>query len=233
MSEAVTIETSGDVAVIRLDDGKANALPPDVLAALQSALDQAEEAGQAVLLLGRPGKFSAGFDLGVMRNGGPEAGIAMVKAGAELGLRLARFPAPVVIGATGHALAMGAVLLMAADTRIGAEGPYKIGFNEVAISMTTPIFLAEFARERLSKRHFTKAVVQAEIYDPAAALDAGFFDQVVPEGQLFDTALAEAERLAKLPRAAYAKTKLVVHGAMLDAIERGLDENLQSTFSRD
>lgn len=232
MSEAVSIESSGDVAVIRLDDGKANALPPEVLAALESALDQAEESGQAVLLVGRPGKFSAGFDLGVMRNGGPEAAVAMVKAGAELAIRIARFPAPVVIGATGHALAMGAVLLLAADTRIGTEGAFKIGFNEVAIGMTTPIFLAEFARERLSKRHFVKAVLQADIYDPATALDAGFLDQVVSEEQLFPTALAEAERLAKLPRSAYAATKRVARGALVDEIERGLDENLQNSFGR-
>jgi enoyl-CoA hydratase len=232
MSEAVTIESSGDVAVIRLDDGKANALPPEVLAALQSALDQAEEAGQAVLLVGREGKFSAGFDLGVMGRGNPDEAIAMVTAGAELAVRMARFPAPVVLAVTGHALAMGAVMLTAADTRIGADGPYKLGFNEVAIGMITPIFLAELARDRLSKRHYTEAVVQSKIYDPAGAQAVGLLDRVVAADQVFETALAEAERLAKLPRGAYAGTKRVAREAVLEHIEATLAENMQASFGR-
>jgi enoyl-CoA hydratase len=222
MSQAVFIESAGDVSVIRIDDGKANALPPEVIAALQAALDQAQEAEHAVLLTGRPGKFCAGFDLGIMRSGGLDAAREMVTAGAQLALRLARFPAPVVIGATGHALAMGAVLLLTADTRIGAEGEFKIGFNEVAIGMATPHFLAEFARERLSKRHYMRAVLQAEIYSPGGAVDAGFLDRCVPEAILFDEALAEAQRLAKLPRGAYAKTRKIIRAAALKEIENGL-----------
>ena len=103
MSETVSYESNGDVALVRLDDGKANALSPAVLTALQEALDRAEDAGDAVVLTGRPGRFSAGFDLGVMREGCVDAGRDMVKSGAELALRTARFPAPVVIASTGHA----------------------------------------------------------------------------------------------------------------------------------
>lgn len=228
--ENVTLESAGDVAVIRLDDGKANAVSPAVLAAIGTALDQAEEAGQAVLLLGRPGRFSAGFDLSVLREGGPSAGRALVTGGAQLALRLARFPAPVVIGCTGHALAMGAVLLMAADTRIGAAGDFKIGFNEVAIGMTTPIFLLELARERISKRHFVRAVVQAEIYSPGTGVDAGFLDQTVDAAQLEAEALAEAARLAKLPRAAYVRTRGLLRGATLDHIEATLEADMAGAF---
>ena len=129
MSDAVSFELSGDVAVIRLDDGKANALSPDILAAINTSLDQAEEAGVAVLLTGRPGRFSAGFDLGVMREGGPSVAKAMVMTGAQLALRIARFPAPVVVGSTGHALAMGAVLFAAVGgvtlAVISASGPHR------------------------------------------------------------------------------------------------------------
>jgi enoyl-CoA hydratase len=230
MSEPVSTESSGDVTIIRLDDGKANALPPAVLAAIGNGLDQAEEAGQAVLLVGRPGRFSAGFDLGVMREGGPDAAREMVTAGARLALRLARFPAPVVMGATGHALAMGAVLLLTADTRIGARGEFKIGFNEVAIGMATPVFLMEFARERISKRHFLRATIEAEIYDPESAVDAGFLDRAVEPDQVFDVALAEAERLAKLPRAAYARTRAIARGAVLDHIEATLTADMAGAF---
>jgi enoyl-CoA hydratase len=216
--EGVSLESSGDVAIIRLDDGKANALSPSVLEALGAALDQAEEAGQALLLVGRPGRFSAGFDLSVMREGGRDAALALVTAGAHVALRLARFPAPVVIGCTGHALAMGAVLLLTADTRIGTAGDFKLGFNEVAIGMTTPDFLLGFARERISKRHFLRSTVQAEIYDPAAAVDAGFLDRVAT-GDVLEESLAEATRLAKLPRAAYAESRIAARRAALAEIE--------------
>lgn len=230
MAESVTIESSGDVAILRLDDGKANALSPSVLEALGSALDQAEEAGQAVLLVGRPGRFSAGFDLGVMREGVPGAARDMVAGGARLALRLARHPGPVVIGCTGHALAMGAVLLTAVDSRIGALGDFKLGFNEVAIGMTTPLFLVEFARNRISKRHNLRAIVQAEIYDPVGAVDAGFLDRAVEPERVFDEAVAEAERLAKLPRAAYVHTRARLFGASLDAIEADLEADMAGAF---
>jgi len=230
MSDAVTFESAGDVAILRIDDGKANALSHALLGQINSALDQAEEAGQAVLMLGRPGKFCAGFDLSVMQGGGPSAAVEMVKAGAVLGLRLARFPAPVVIGATGHALAMGAVLLCTVDTRIGALGAFKLGFNEVAIGMTTPIFLLEMARARMSKRHFYRAVVQSEIYSPEAAVDAGLLDQVVAPEALEETARAEVEKLAKLPRKAYVNSRALVHAATLAHIEATLDADLQKAF---
>jgi enoyl-CoA hydratase len=230
MSDAVTFEASGDVAIIRLDDGKANALSPIMLSAINSALDQAQEAQLAVMLTGRPGRFCAGFDLGVMRDGGPAAARAMVTGGAELALRIARFPAPVVIGSTGHALAMGAVLLMAADSRIGAEGKFKIGFNEVAIGMTTPVFLAEFARARMPNTEFIRGTVQAQIYAPEEAVPAGFYDQAVPSELLIDCAVAEAERLAKLPRSAYVRTRAIVRGAALDHIESTLEADLAGGF---
>lgn len=230
MSEPVSFESSGDVAILRLDDGKANAISPAVLEALGAALDQAEEAGQAVLLVGRPGRFSAGFDLGVLREGGAGAGRALVSGGARLALRLARHGGPVVIGCTGHALAMGAVLLTSADSRIGAQGEFKIGFNEVAIGMATPVFLLEFARARLSKRHFLRATVQAEIYSPSGAVDAGFLDRVVPPERVFEEAIAEAERLAKLPRAAYLRTRSLAFGKSLDEIEATLEADMAGAF---
>ncbi|MEM7409692.1 MAG: crotonase/enoyl-CoA hydratase family protein [Myxococcota bacterium] len=230
MSETVTLETSGDVAVLRLDDGKANALGPPVLDAINVALDQVEESGQALLLTGRPNRFSAGFDLGVMREGGPEAGRAMVTAGGRLAIRLGRLSVPVVIACNGHALAMGAVLLMAADHRVGSAGDFKVGFNEVAIGMTTPLFLLELARERMSKRHFLRGTVEAEVYGPDEAIDAGFFDEVVAAEANFETALAAAERLGKLPRKPFLNTRARARGGLLDEIERGLEADVAKAF---
>ncbi len=230
MSDFVKYELSGDVAILRIDDGKANALDPAMIDALHTGLDRAEKEAAAVLLTGRLGRFSAGFNLGVLREGDPGAARGLVTAGAELAVHIARHPAPVVIACNGHALAMGAVLLLAADLRIGASGDFKIGFNEVAIGMTTPVFLVEFARDRLSKRHLQRATVQAEIYSPEAAIDAGFLDRLLAPEDLFAGSLEQSQRLAQLPRAAFAGTRGRLRGAMLERIEATLADDMARSF---
>ena len=230
MTDVVTYELSQDVAVLRIDDGKVNALGPELLAALNAGLDRAEKESKAVLIVGRPGRFSAGFDLGVIRSGGAGAAAELVTAGARVAVRIARHPAPVVIACTGHALAMGAVLLVAADLRIGATGDFKIGFNEVAIGMTTPLFLMELARDRLSKRHFLRATVQAEIYTPETAVDAGFLDRVTAPDDVVEAARREAQRLAELPGPIFCATRARARRAVLDQIEASLDQDMAASF---
>jgi len=213
------------IAVLRLDDGKANALSHAAIAALEAALDRAEKEARAVLLLGREGRLCAGFDLAVMRSG-VEPMRALVTAGADLCLRIALHPLPITIGCTGHALAAGAILLLAADTRIGVRGDFKIGLNEVAIGMRLPIFAYELARERLSKRHLVRATLQAELYDPAGAVDAGFLDRICEPAALEATALAESRRLAALPQPAYGRTKAGLRGGLVAAIRATLAEDM-------
>ncbi len=230
MSDSVQYELAGDIAILRIDDGKANALDSLIIDSLHDGLRRAEKEAAAVLLTGRAGRFSAGFNLGVLRTGGPDAARGLVTAGAELAMHFARHPTPVVIACNGHALAMGAVLLLAADLRIGASGDFKIGFNEVAIGMTAPVFLVEFARERLSKRHLQRATVQAEIYAPDSAVDAGFLDRVVAPDDLFAAALEESQRLAQLPRAPFARTRGLVREEVLERIEATLADDMASAF---
>jgi enoyl-CoA hydratase len=148
----------------------------------------------------------------------------MVYGGAELGLRLYEFPIPVVAACTGHAIAMGAVLLLSADTRIGAEGNFKIGLNEVAIGMTLPMFAIELARDRLSKRHLQRCVNLSGIVDPSTAVDAGFLDRTVPADALLDEAIAEAKSYAPLDLGAHLGTKRNLRGATIERIRASLDD---------
>src|SRR5438128_1579098 len=96
MADLVSYSLNGPVATVAMDDGKVNALSNEMLGQLSTALDRAEEDGAVVVLSGRPGVFSAGFDLGVLQGGGPEA-LSMLRAGFELAARLLAFPRPVVI----------------------------------------------------------------------------------------------------------------------------------------
>jgi enoyl-CoA hydratase len=219
---AVTYELQDRVALITIDDGKANAISHPIAAGIHDALEKAKTEAGAVVLAGRPGRFSAGFDLSVMTSS-PEAARNLLKAGADIAIEIHEFPMPVVIASTGHALAMGAILLMSADVRIGAEGNYKIGLNEVAIGMPVPKFAVELARTSLSNAAFTAAVNLATVYDPAGAVNAGYLDQVVADDTVLSTALAHASELAeRLDAYAFALTRTNCRGASLDLIRSGL-----------
>lgn len=224
---ALTYELDGKVAVLSIDDGRANAIGHDLISDLHGALDKAEREARAVMILGRPGRFSAGFDLSVMK-GGAEGMQELVKAGADLMLRIYMHPQPVVAACTGHALAAGALMLLAADTRVGVDGDFKIGLNEVAIGMGLPIFAVELARDRLSKRHLTAATTQGTIYSPEEACDVGFLDRTVGEEDLIDAARDEAQRLAELTTGAVALTKITLRGKTADYVAATLDEDMAS-----
>ena len=192
-----TLSIEEGVATIQLDDGKANALSHDMLEGIERALDDAEASEAKVLvIIGREGKFSAGFDLKVMTSG-PQQARDLLGRGAELGLRLYEFPIPVVFGVTGHALAMGGILLSCADVRVGAEGNFKIGLPEVRIGMPVPAFAVELCRDRVSPQWFTRSVQLAEALTPEQALEAGFFDEVVAPDEVAPRVAAVAAELAE------------------------------------
>lgn len=217
MGELVSYQLNDRIATIALDDGKANALSFQMLEELNAALDQAEADQAVVLLTGRPGRFSAGFDLQVMHAGGKPMR-DLVVAGAELFVRLQGFPTPVVAACTGHGMAGGALILLSVDYRIATEGAFKIGLNEVAIGMTLPHFCIEIARPRLSQTHFYRAVTLSELYTPQDAMAAGYVDAVVPEDKLMEAAEHTAGMLAKLDPQAYLQTKMRVRTEIIPAI---------------
>ena len=224
-SALVVAEAHGDVTLLTIDDGKANALSFEMMAAIDAALDDAEEAGQALIIAGREGKLCAGFDLRSM-SAGPERAKELVVAGGELFMRLYMYPRPLVMACTGHALAAGAALLLTADERISAEGPFKLGFNEIQIGLPTPRFLWELAQARLERRAFIPSTLMARIHDPAAARDAGFLDRVVSKEELASSALEAASRLAALPRSPYASSKRAMRKALVERVLATLHEDI-------
>ncbi len=225
MSQIATFSEHDKYSMIQLDDGKANALGFDMLEQINSALDQAEAVGKVLLIAGRPGKFSAGFDLNVMSQGG-DGLLQILRSGAELAQRLLQFPTPVVLAVSGHALAMGGLLLLTADYRIGTAGQFKIGLNEVAIGMTMPYFGVELARARLDPAHFELAVSCAYLYDADGAVEAGFLDEAVEVDQLMSRAQAIAEQLSTIDMPSHLATKERVraplNAALLEAINKEL-----------
>lgn len=223
----VTCSLEDGVAVIRLDDGKVNVFSHRAIDLLHRHLDTAEGEARAVAIVGRPGKLSAGFDLTEM-TAGIERTRALVSAGGKLLMRIFGHPQPVVLAVTGHALAAGALLTLACDTRIGADGPSKIGLNETAIGMGLPLYATELAQARLSPAHLTRGAIQAEIYDPAGAVEAGYLDRVVPADECEAVAISEARRLGEFRTGAYSHTKLALRGALIERVLAGIDADMAS-----
>ncbi|MET0910741.1 MAG: crotonase/enoyl-CoA hydratase family protein [Ilumatobacteraceae bacterium] len=220
-SPAVTTERRDGVLICHIDDGKANALSAEIIAAISDVVLDAErdETVSALVLHGRPGKFSAGFDLSVMTAGDIGAISSLVSDGGDLVRTLYGSSIPVVAACTGHALAAGALVLLGCDVRVGADVDCKIGLNEVAIGMVLPDWAFTIAVDRLSKRHIQRAVATARITSGAGAVDAGYLDEIVPVDSVLDVAVEHAAGFASLDLRAYAGTVRRLRGDVLDLME--------------
>src|SRR5262249_10174129 len=161
----------------------------------------------AVVVIGRPGIFSAGFDLKTIRAGDAAATANMVSTTVRMAMNLLNFPRPVVGAATGHCVAMGALLLMTMEYRLGARGNFRIGLNEVGDALPLPVFAVELARYRIPTAGLIQHTLHAQLHDPDGAVAAGFLEEVVEPDALLQAALARAQQLAKLPNPAYRTSK--------------------------
>jgi enoyl-CoA hydratase len=206
MKPLVTSQVEDRTAIITMDDGKVNVLSLGMLMQLNAALDEARAESRVVVLTGREGVFSAGFDLATLRSGRYEA-LEMLRAGFELSERVLRFPTPVLVAVSGHAVAMGLFLALSGDYRIGVEGRYKLTANEVAIGLTMPRAAIEILRQRVAPTHFNRVVTLAETFSPSDGLAAGLLDQVVAPTELQKTASSTAAILAGLDLDAHVATK--------------------------
>ena len=222
MSDLISYQLDDGVATLTLSNGKVNAISPEVISAFNAALDQAEKDRAVVIITGQPGILSGGYDLKVM-TASPEQAIELVSQGSSLARRLLSHPFPVVVACPGHAVAKGAFLLLSVDYRIGVEGPFSIGLNEVQIGMTMHHAGIELARDRLRKSAFHRSVINGEMFNPVSAVDAGFLDQVVKPEALLETAREVAGQLKKINMRAHKNTKLKVRKELLDTLDKAIE----------
>ncbi len=230
MTDLVSYQLDGKIATITMQNGKVNAMSPDHIAAIDGALDQAEQDKAVVILVGKPGIFSAGFDLKVFQKD-PKAGVEMVKAGSTLCRRMLAFPTPIVGVCTGHSVAQGCFTLLACDYRVGVEGPFQLGLNEVQIGMTMHHFGIELPRARLTPSYFQRSVNNAQMYSPAEAVEGGFLDKIVPADDLMKTALAEAQRLSGLNLAAHKASKLKMRAELLKTLDIAIEQDYKDQMA--
>lgn len=227
----IQYEADGPVALITLSNGKVNAISPQLIDEFNAALDRAEQDNAIVIVTGREGLFSAGYDLKVLQ-ASQESAHALIRGGSTLCRRLLSFPTPVIAACSGHAVAKGAFLLLSADVRIGVSGDFKIGLNEVSIGMTMHHAGIELARARLPHTWFNRSVICGELFDPATAQTAGFLDQVVDAAALMPAARAIASQFAEhMDLNAHHQTKLKARKAYLELLDASIERDAAATLS--
>ncbi|MBP8237684.1 MAG: crotonase/enoyl-CoA hydratase family protein [Pseudomonas sp.] len=226
MTELVAYQCENGIATLTLNNGKVNAFSPQLIDDFNAALDRAEQDKAIVIVTGQPGILSGGYDLKVMTSS-PQNVIDLVAKGSTLARRMLAHPYPIIVACPGHAVAKGAFVLLSADYRIGVEGPFTIGLNEVLIGMTMHHVGIELARERLGKAAFQRSVINGELFNPQGALSAGFLDQVVAVDALLPTALAVAEQMKKINMTAHRNTKLKTRKAFLETLDAAIELDKQ------
>jgi enoyl-CoA hydratase len=195
-----------DIAYISIDDGKANIVNHQFVDSMTELLERARKQASVAVLQARPGMFSAGFDLKELQKG-PREAEALVSRGMALLTQIYAHPQPLVAACDGHAIGMGAFLLLASDIRVGSTGKYNITLPETAIGMPFNPVLMTLIKDRLSSRHQTIAVLQSKPHSAEEALAAGFLDRVTDQDSLLDECQAQAENLSQLPGEIFAVNK--------------------------
>ena len=219
-----TLTTKENISIITLDDGKANVFSPAMIEDINECLDKVPTEKGALIITGREGILSGGFDLKIISSGDMKAIHQMTLSGFRLLSRILSFPRPVIGVCTGHAIALGTFLLCCCDFRIGAKGDFMIGANEMRTNMVIPIPILELIRFRVSQRHKYRAILGAEMYSIETAVDAGLMDQTVEQEKLMEEALHKAGDLATMGHPSYSLTKELFINDVALKINNALDE---------
>jgi enoyl-CoA hydratase len=215
-----TLSQENDISIIKLDDGKANAFSYDMLTQVNELLSKVSRDSGALVITGREGLFSGGFDLKTLATGDMEKITKMVQLGYHLLLELYSFDRPIIAAVSGHSIALGLFVTCSADYRIAIDGEYVCQANEVRNNMDIPIQIMEILKARVNKNYFYPAVFHSDAYTVQDSIAVGFIDEVVPQAEFMDRVMDKAKELATLPHPFYAKTK---ESAQADVRQKILD----------
>lgn len=207
-------EDQNDIAVLRLDHGKANALDLELAEALADALERAAETSPAIVITGTGSIFSAGVDLFRVLDGGGVYIERFLPALNRCIVTLYELPRPTVAAVNGHAIAGGCILAAACDYRLMAEGKGRIGVPELLVGVPFPAAALNVLRSPLPPQHQREIILGGQTYAAADAAAKGLIDEVVPADELMRRAVARATRLGSIDRVNFAETKRALNDAL-------------------
>ena len=219
-----TLKKEENISVITLDDGKANVFSTKMSIDINECLDEVSKEDGCIILTGREGMFSAGFDLKTLQGGDMDQIQEMTTTGFKLLSRIFSFPRPVIAACSGHGIALGTFLLCCCDYRIGIKGDFMLGANEMRTNMVIPPPILELIKFRVAQSHKYRAVLGAEMYTFENAKEAGLIDEVVDSNILMETAFNKAKDLATMGHPSYSMTKELYIAEPLKKINDGIDE---------
>jgi enoyl-CoA hydratase len=223
MSDLLSYDLTDDVATIHLDDGKANAFSNLMFDAVNAAMDRADTEAKIIVIRGRDGIFSAGYNLKELMLGGDTA-VQLVKRGSDFAVRMMETPKPIIVAGDGHVIALGAFLFLAADYRIGKNGPFQVGLPETANGLPMHNFGRELAMPRLSQRHFSRAFINGEMFTPDSAVEVGYLDESVDD---VDAAIAARIAFFKtISLNAFAINKPRGHQTLMPGLKQAIQDDL-------
>ena len=225
-------DRDGGVRVLTLDRPPANAIDETLLNDLAAALDAArvEDAVRAVVLTGSGAFFSGGFDFAAPRRDDAVAHDLYARY-RDAHLKLLTLPKPTVAMVNGHTIAGGLVLVLACDYRLGVEGDYRVGLNEVAVGASFPRAAFEIVHLRLPHARVSELILGAALYPANQALRLGIVDELLPAEKFEETVLRRAARLGAFPREAYAHAKAALAAEAVARIEAETPDEALRTMS--
>ncbi len=225
MSDRIaTLTSKDDISIITLDDGKANVFSPKMIQDVNECLDKVPTESGAIIITGREGMFSAGFDLKIISAGDIQATMDMTLCGFKLLSRIFSFPRPILAACSGHGIALGTFLLCCCDYRVGVKGDFMIGANEMRTNMVIPIPILELISHRVSASHKYRAILGAEMYSIESGLEAGLIDEIVDPENLMETAMLKAKDLATMGHPSYTLTKELLIREPLQKINNAISD---------
>ena len=226
-----TLKQINDISIITLDDGKANAFSYEMIATLNDLLEQVPRDAGSLIITGREGIFSGGFDLKTLATGDMQKINQMAQLGYRLLLELFSFERPIIAAVSGHSIALGLFVTCCADYRIAIDGQYICQANEVRNHMDIPTQIMEILKARVNKNYFYPAVYHSDAYSMRDSIAVGYIDEVVPEGTFMDRVMAKAEELSSLPHPYYINTKKFAQGDVIEKIANAIEKYEKLTMA--
>ncbi len=202
------LEQLDDIAALRMDNRKANAMNPEMLVGLDGSLVEFLESGaKALVITGYDRFFSAGLDLVTLDRLDHDGMLGFMRLFQRVMLSLFWCERPVVAAVNGHAVAGGCVLAMQADARIATNGRMSFGLNETRLGVGLPIVVAETLRAQVSPAVLGNIAIEGLLYDGEQAEAYGLLHERVEQDSVLSRAQARARELAEIPPAAYVQAK--------------------------